>query len=221
MSDILREVDDAMRVERMTRLWHEHGRTIIMVLAAIILGTAFNAGWVAYKDHKARTQTSAILDALKSDNAEDQLKELATSLSGSGKGFAALDAAALAIKDGKFENALSYYSSVEQDKSVPADLRDLSTIQRVSLAMDHQKDVDADALLASLSPVATSKTSPWAPRALLVQALIKANLKQDYAGALEDVVALGAEQAAPPSLQAQAKALQDIYAYKAQTSSDQ
>jgi hypothetical protein len=52
MSDILREVDEAMRVEKMTRLWAEHGNTVIAAIVALILGTALSSGWNAWQHHQ-------------------------------------------------------------------------------------------------------------------------------------------------------------------------
>ena len=82
----------------MNRLWQDHGKTILMMIGAIILGTALNSAWTSWKTHQAEAQTTAIIDAMKSDAPVKNLKELTATLKGSGRAFAALDSATLSLE---------------------------------------------------------------------------------------------------------------------------
>ncbi|MDD3020379.1 MAG: tetratricopeptide repeat protein [Alphaproteobacteria bacterium] len=211
MSDILREVDEMMRADRMNSLWQQHGKTILLGIGAIILGTALNSGWMAYKSHQAQIQTTAIIDAMKSDNPVSSLKDLTASLKGSGRAFAALDAASLALDSKNYGDAIAMYTIAQQDKSAAQDLRDIATLQKVSIMLDHSEDAKAEDLLAELKPLLANTKSAWRLRALLVSAMVKAHKSKDYQGALDDLAVLSADQTIPPSMASQVSALQDVY----------
>lgn len=216
MSDILREVDEAMRVERMQRLWEQHGKTIIFILAAIILGTAADAGWKGYKAHKAEKQTSALLNAVTGDDPAAGVAKLTTELHGSGLAFAALAAGKAAIEKQDYEAAIGFYQDALKDKSIQADLHDLIVVQLVSLELDHQEKTTGQELLDQLAPVLKSNQSAWYPRGLLLSAVIKAHKDKDYKGALEQLALMSAVPDLPASLQAQMDALKEVYTYNLQ-----
>ncbi len=211
MSDILREVDDLMRADRMNRLWREHGKTVLLGIGAVILGTALNSAWTAYKSHQAQSQTTAIIDAMKSEDPSASLKSLTSSLKGSGRALAALDAASLDLEAKKYDDAIAMYAIVQKDKSAEQDLRDIATLQKVSIMLDHTSDAKADDLLSELKPVLDNDKSVWRLRALLISAMVKAHKSQDFRGALNDLAVLSADQGIPPSMASQVSALQDVY----------
>lgn len=82
-SDILREVDEALRVEKAKKFWAEHGKALIALAVALVLGTAAQSGWRAYQHHKAETSTAQFVDALKSKDPTTSLKALSAEKSGS------------------------------------------------------------------------------------------------------------------------------------------
>lgn len=213
MSDLLREVDEAMRAERMKRLWEQHGNTVVMVVAALILGTAANSGWKAYKTHQAQKQTTVLIEALKSDDVAAKIDPLTQELKGPNRALASFDAGALALEKQDFDKAIGYYENVIKDKSIPQDLRDLALVQMISIQLDHKTDLSGDDLLKAIAPVSTSEKSSWRPRGLMLSALIKAHKNRDYKGALEDLALLSAYQSLPTSMQAQAQALKEVYSY--------
>ncbi|MDY0029247.1 MAG: hypothetical protein RBR86_04805 [Pseudobdellovibrionaceae bacterium] len=214
MSDILRDVDEMMKADRMSQLWQEHGKSVLFAIGLVILGTAFNSGWTSYKDSQAEIQTTAIIDALQNKDQFASLLEASKTLSGTGKGFATMNAASLAIQDGKLEEAAELYSSIQKDSSLPQDMRDLATVQKVSIQLDANKDAKSADLLAELESVLKNKDSVWQLRALMVSALAKAHKDEDYKSALEDLALLSADTRLPPSMKAQVAALQDVYQSK-------
>ncbi|MCD8562794.1 MAG: hypothetical protein LRY54_01755 [Alphaproteobacteria bacterium] len=48
MTDLLQEVDDMMRQEKLAKLWREHGNFIIGVILAIILATALVSAYKSW-----------------------------------------------------------------------------------------------------------------------------------------------------------------------------
>lgn len=217
MTDILREVDEAMKAERMSRLWQENRKTILLGIGAVILGTALNSGWTTWKDHQAKVQTSALIEAMKSKEPAPALEKLSETLKDSGKAMAALDAASLALENKDYEKAVNLYEITGNDKSIPQDFRDLATVQKVSIQIDHNPDAKAEDLLKELSSVSGNKKSAWRLRAMLTEALVKAHLQKDYKGARANLALLSAEPGLPPTMSAQVSALQKVYQTLEQT----
>ncbi|MCB1557459.1 MAG: tetratricopeptide repeat protein [Alphaproteobacteria bacterium] len=211
MSDILRDVDEMMKADRMSQLWQEHGKTVLTLIGLIILATAFNSGWTAYKNNKAEDQTSQILEALQDKDQYSALRATSEKLDGAGKGFSAMNAAALAVKDGKLSDAISLYDSVIADSSLPQDLRDLASVQKTSILLDESPELSAEGLMKILQPVLDNSNSVWRLRALMVSSVIKAHKLSDYQGALEDLALLSADNRLPPSMSSQVSALQKVY----------
>lgn len=215
MTDILREVDEAMRAERMNRIWQQHGKSILFIVAGVILGTAVHSGWSAYKNHQALEQTAALMDALQDKKTPDSLANLTKSLKGSGKALAGLDAADQALSSKRYDDAIALYDVVASDKTVPADMRDLAVVQSVSVKLDHAPKAQPQELIDALAPIAASDKSVWKARALFLSALIKANRMNNYKAALEDLALASVVPNLPSSFEAQIKALQDVYQLKA------
>lgn len=216
MTDILREVDEAMRAERMNRIWQQHGKSILFIVAGVIIGTAVHSGYSAYKNHQAREQTTALMDALHDPKtAGDTLAELTKTLKGSGKALAGLDAADQALSNKRYDEAIALYDVIASDKSVPADMRDLAVVQSVSIKLDHAPNAKPQELVDALAPIATSDKSVWKARALFVSAVIKANRMTNYKAALEDLALASVVPNLPSSFEVQIKALQDVYQLKA------
>lgn len=216
MTDILREVDDAMKAERMSRLWQEHGKTIIALIVLVIVATAANSAWVAWKNNRDARQTTQLIEALTAEHPESKLPEAVKGMSGPLKSLTALKAAGQALKAKNYADAIKLYTDIAADKSAPQDIRDLATVQKVAVQLDQSKEATAESLLADLAPITNTKNeSAWRLRALMLSALVKAHKSEDYKGALEDLALLSAGKDVPPTLAAQASALKAVYETKA------
>ena len=77
MSDLLREVDDAVRAENMKRLWDEHKYAIVTGVAALILGTAAMSFWNNYQYSQNQKHTAEIITAVQSPEPAKTLTETA------------------------------------------------------------------------------------------------------------------------------------------------
>lgn len=212
--DILREVDEALRVEKAQKFWQEHGKAIIACAVALVLGTAANSGWTSYQNTQAEKATAQFMDALQNKEPMESLKKLSATESGAGSALAGLSAASLSIASSQWDNAMAEYSHLLANKKSPQTYKDLATVQMVALKIDHDDKASAENLIALLAPIIKDKTSAWNSRALFLQALIKANKKQDYNGARDDLQVLIANPEISDSFLEQIKALDNVYTIK-------
>lgn len=210
-SDILREVEESLRTDKAIRFWNDHGKTIIAIVAAIILATMAQSGWVAYKKNQNEKSTSQFLEALKTTDPIPSLKKLSAEQSGSGSALSGLTAAAMSVDKKNWTEAIESYKQVSQNKSAPKPFRDLATIQMVSLQLDHDKKVAGADLLKSLENIIKDKKSPWQSRAIFTSALIKSSKNNDIASARTDLQTLLATPNLPSSFLDQVRSLDEIY----------
>jgi hypothetical protein len=71
MSELLREIEEDIRAERMHRLWDKFGKSMIRVSIAVIIGTALGVAWQHYQKSQAMEHTSQLLAGLDKMNASD------------------------------------------------------------------------------------------------------------------------------------------------------
>lgn len=224
MSEILRDLDEMMRAERMARMWRTHGRMIIFVIIVLVVGTAAQAAWKSYNSHIAREQTGKILSAAADETGEALIK-LAKDLKGNGRAIATFEAARGLKEKGHYAEAIALYRDLLNEKRMVPELRDLAVIEMVSLEIDHGSEASAapdqkpSALLGELEPILKSEKSgtpsAWLPRAILLAAVIKANLQGDNQGALDELAKIGGladQKIMPQAVSAQAEALKTVYA---------
>lgn len=224
MSEILRDLDEMMRAERMARMWRTHGRMIIFVIIVLVVGTAAQAAWKSYNSRIAREQTGKILSAAASEDPNQALVKLSKDLKGNGRAIATFEAARAFKEKGHYAEAIALYRDLLNEKRMAPELRDLAIIEMVSLEIDHGSEASAapdqkpSALLGELEPILKSEKSgtpsAWLPRAILLAAVIKANLQGDNQGALDELAKIGGladQKIMPQAVSAQAEALKTVY----------
>lgn len=211
MSDILREVDEAMRVEKMTKLWAEHGNTVIAAIVALILGTALSSGWNAWQHHQNLQSTAALLDSLQTESPLASLETLGKKEKGNAKAFSLLAAAAMALDEKSPDKAVALYKTLAADAGVSDVFRHLALVQKVAIELDGTTEISSSEMLSDLAPVLKDKTSPWQARALLLSALVKAHKNGDNNGAIADLEILSAIPNLSPTVKEQAVALRQVY----------
>lgn len=209
--DILREVEESLRTEKAIRFWNDHGKTIIAIVAAIILATMAQSGWTAYKKNQDEKSTSQFLDTIKTTAPIPSLKKLSAEQNGSGSALSGLTAAAMSVDKKNWTEAIELYKQVSENKSAPKPYRDLAAIQMVSLQLDHDKKVTGSNLLKSLENIIKDKKSPWQARAIFTSALIKSSKNKDIASARADLQTLVAIPNLPTSFLDQVRSLDEIY----------
>lgn len=214
MSDLLREVDEAVRADNMKRLWDEHKIAIITAITALILGTAAFSIWKNMELKQNRAATSQILVSLESDKSAAALKETAAQLNGNAQAIAYLNAGSMELKAGNRNQALEAFIAAEKAAKADKTLRDLAVLQKTSLIMDLKPETPAAEILKSLELITKDKSSPFQAEALFLSAFVKGEKDKNYSQAVKDLETLEARADVPGSLKQRAQALQSVYELK-------
>lgn len=91
---LLKEVDDALRADKMGELWRKNKPVVIAFIAALILGTAANSAWQHYREQKGGrmlgmlSENQQLLEHGKADEAAKGFKTIADGASGEFKDLA-------------------------------------------------------------------------------------------------------------------------------------
>lgn len=217
MADIFQEIDEAMRQERLEKLWKNYGAFIIGGIVAIILLTA---GFVAWKNWQSTADRQATLKLHQAMNAQDPAQALSV-LAGDTRpghtGMAYLQAAGLYLERESRDKALQMYDALIRDESAPSDFVGLARILKARLLMDMtgREAVSPDLITEAIAPLLQDRTSPWHWHAALVQALYQANIAGEYEAARSTIAAILSADNAPGVLKNRVRALDHLYALKA------
>jgi hypothetical protein len=71
MSELLREIEEDIRSERMYALWNKFGKSLIRISIAVILGTTIGVAWQHYQKSQAMEHTSQLLAGAEKISAGD------------------------------------------------------------------------------------------------------------------------------------------------------
>lgn len=210
MSDLLEEVDDIMRQERMVALWNQHGNTFIGIIAAIIIGTALVSGYKSWNQSVKESGTATLIQLVESTDFPANINEADLKMRPGLKGIALLSAAGSLVSENKTEEALTLFKQAANDKSLPDDLKDLAVLSTIRLQAGSENAEDAE---KQLKTVWNNKKSPWRYQAHLEAAVIKA-AKEDFTSAREHLNTILDAPALPETLYKKARALEKVYALK-------
>ncbi len=215
MSDIFREVDEALQREKAAKFWKEYGPTLIMAAVLLVVSTAATTGYRTWDSHRNKQETAELITAAESRDMAAAMEEAAKDTRGGHKAIALLNAAAKVAEGKDFAKAASLYQSLSDDQSAPDDLRDLATVLGVRAAMLTQTDgtVDAKAQVEKLLPVAKNKKSAFQLQAKLDAALLYGDALKDYTAALDLLNGFDADTV-PDSIKEKADALKHVYEYE-------
>lgn len=211
MSDLLAEVDEIMRQERLAKLWKEHSAIILtLIIGTIVLTGALSV----YKSWNASVQAeqTAALIALQesSDYPQNILETEKLKMRASLRGITLLGAANTFLKQDKRSEALALYQRAANDNAIPGDFQDLANIMVVRLSID-DKNANADALLSKLKPIWGNPKNPWGPHARIEASVIESHLNGDFTKAQSHLKAVLETTNLPESLYNKARALGHVY----------
>lgn len=201
----LREVDDAVRQDRMLGFWQNYGRWLV---GAIIVGLIAFAGWLYWEHHSTRKSGEA---------AEEMAKVLEVVAGGGTPDTAKLDAlskadqpgyraaaqfakAAVAIGKGDQTRALAIYKSLVADTSLDQTYRDLALVRQTVIEFDKLKPAD---IVARLKPLAVAG-DPWFGSAGEMTAIAYMKMrKPDLAGPI--FAAMAKDKTVPQTIRSRAR----------------
>lgn len=213
MTDIFREVDEALQKEKLERIWRDYGSLIIGGILAIILGTALSTGWTSWQTHRNEQATTAIMAALEDKDPAAKLAALAAEGGGDRAVLAQLMQAGTFAEKGAADKAAPLFKQV-YESGAPESLRDLSRIFYVRAQQQIKAPTaeEAKGLIDILSPVMNNAKSPWTWQARLETAVLTAGPMKNPAGALDVLSAFDKAEGVSPTVKDKATALKQVYA---------
>lgn len=218
MSDLLTEVDEVMRQERLAKFWHENGTLIIIFVAATIILTGVFSAYRTW-DHNVKTeQTNALIAFTNALDYPQNIFDPAFEFDGNFRAIAVLGAAGTFIAQDNPEDAKILYGWLVEDTDIDVHFRHLAIVMHTRLALnsdDPENDLDTKLLLETLAPVLSPK-SPYYAQAQIEAAVIQANLAMDYTAAMTHLNAVLDSKNLPTSLYARAQNLHHVYSLKEQ-----
>ena len=197
----LREVDEELRLDTVSRIWKRWG---VALIAGLVLGLIAFAGYLWWSNHRNETAgvegenlTTALTDLGSGSpkSAEAQLKPLTTS---SSPGYAVAAKMALAdqmlVKDDT-KGAAAAFGAIADDTSLAKPFRDVALVRQVAAAYD---TMTPEQVVARLKDLAVPG-NPWFGSAgeMTAAALVKMN-KPKEAGAM--YAAMVKDESVPDSI---------------------
>lgn len=211
MADIFIEVDEALKQEKLEKIWHRYGGFFIGFLSVIILGTAANAGYKSWEMSKNATQTDLLFAVTtKAGYTADDLLTLSPDLQAGLRSITSIEAAGLYLENGENEKALQTYKTIEADQNTDPAIAQLAYYMISSLS----KDLSAKDKIAKLDIIISNQENPWRYNAMLDSAVLHANAVQNFARARQHLSAILISDAAPKTLKQKAQSLDILYALK-------
>ena len=205
MADIFKEVDEDLRRENLTKLWKKHGREVIGLAVAIVLGVAGVQGWRAYdldRRGKLSDRYAAALElAADGDTSAglNALIDLSEADGGGYAGLAALEEARLRVASGDIGGAIAIWDRIAAESGLGEGFRSAATLFSVLAQFDAG---DPGVLRARLEPLAAAG-EPFRATARELLALLALN-EGDRAGARELYTKIADDREAPSGLRQRA-----------------
>lgn len=212
MSDLLAEVDEVMRQEKLAKFWKENGPFIIAFIVLTILLTGALSAYRAWDTSVKTKQTATMIELMNTSNYPGNIIDTKLNLRSDLRGITLMGAAGTFMAQNKPEDAYTLYTRVAEDKKITDDFRHLALLITARMDMD-KKDANADALLERIKPT-LKNNSPYLPHARVDAALIHAELKGDYPTAIALLNTVLDTPALPPTLYERAQNLQHVYTLK-------
>lgn len=207
MSDLLHDVDEMMRQERLMNIWNRHGNAIIGGILALILAVGLNQGYQTWFKMHAEKQTATLLAA---QNSADDLVKLADGKSGNAAVMARIMAAQKRLEAKKKDEAAALYLAARNDAGADKDLRDLATLLWGRSVMTDDK-VKPEDIRAAFEPLMRDEGQPFYWAARLEAAVIAADRQNDLQGAIDLLDPMLNHPALPFTQSERARALVNVY----------
>jgi hypothetical protein len=209
MSNLLLEIDEAMRRERMEKLWKQYGSYLVGFIVLVVLATGIYSGWRSWNESVRIKDTEYLFSLLDDAKFPDNIKPEALKMRAPLRGVALMNAAGEYLQSGKPAEALKLFEQTGKDKSIPSEIRHLALLMQARLvATDAKSQADPEEIL---QPVLKDTKSPWQPYALLEAAAFSANRGNDYTQARSYLKQILDRENLPQSLYGKAQALDRIY----------
>ncbi len=204
MSDMMHEIDDELRQEKLSLFWKENAGWIIGGIILAIVMTGALTYWRNYQAGKDIAATQQLLTAVNEEN-QLALEAMATMGGDMHSAFAGLIAAGRYAREGDVEKAVTLYDQVAATRGADQLYRDLATL----LSTGHKLDREDPAVLhKALEPL--TKKSIWRFSALEMQALLYAR-EGRMKEAVKSLTEITVNAQAPADLRQRAQTFRELY----------
>lgn len=216
-NDLIQEVEDSLRKEKMDKFWKEYGPYIIAGAVMAVLLTGLIGSWRVWNHAQNEASTNLMLETTIEAGQIDALEEVIPEMRPGHRALSHLSAAGVLLEDGDSDAALSHYRQAAADRSAPSPYRELAALLAVRLEWSLERpDTDARALINALDPLLRNRNSPWHYHAQLQAAQITAHDHRDYAGARQYLAPVLRADGLPQSLTERAQRLDHLYGLRAE-----
>lgn len=215
MSDIFREVDEALQREKAAQFWKNYGPTLVLAAIVLVVSTGAGTAWRAWQTAKHQETTHILIAAAEEKDMATAMEKAASETKGAQKAIAQMNAASKYASAENYAKASELYAKVMSDNAAPQELKDLSTIlhSRAVQMVSKNGESDYKNLISGLEAVASNDKSAFQLQAKLETALLYGDGLKDYTKALDLLKGFDAKDVSP-SLKEKATALQHVYAYE-------
>lgn len=173
MSDVFREVEEALKEDRAKALWKKYGTWVIALAVLVIAAVGGSVWWQNYsrnQEARAGAELVAALSVAEQNQAAgiDALSAYAQESGGDLAAMARLNSAALMANTGDVEGAIAGFRAIVADTAVSTIWRDLAIYLAALHAVDTAPPED---LTAEIQPL-TAEGNPWRHSARELTALL-------------------------------------------------
>lgn len=163
--NLLREIQEDLRRERLEKLWQRYGSVLIGAALAIVVAVAAYQAWKAWELSRREAHSEAFIKAEeRAANDSVAAAEAFSAIADQGRsGLAVLAGfrqAALLADAGKLEDAAAEYAALAARVDHPL-YRDLARLRWVSARLISDPAAAEDARLGEALATLTGETNPW------------------------------------------------------------
>ncbi|MDE1151998.1 MAG: tetratricopeptide repeat protein [Micavibrio sp.] len=205
MSDLMNEIDDDLRRQKLEAFWQENRNWIIGGILLAICSTAGMTWWRSYDYQKNLVQTQGLIQAIESGDAA----KLGTYAGESDRNHAALARlveAGLLVRDGKQAEAIKAYDDVSGTMGADSALRDLAHL----LSIGQRLNTDTPQKLHGEIEKLSGDGDAFRYSALEMDALLYAREK-NMKMAIDRLSVIAAGADAPDDVRTRAVTLRELY----------
>lgn len=214
MSDIFREVDEALQKEKAAKLWKEYGPTLILAAVVLVAATGITTAYRAWSSNTNKAETAKLVMAADEKDIAAAMERASGDTDSNHKAIALMNAASKAASDNNFAKAAELYGIVADDTGTPKDLRDSAIILHTRAILLGKETPDYKVLVEKLKPIAASTRSPFTYIAKVELAVLYGDGLKDYGSALKSLDGIEENETLSASIKEKAAALKRVYAYE-------
>ncbi|MDT0575327.1 tetratricopeptide repeat protein [Croceicoccus sp. F390] len=207
----MREVDDAVRQDRLQGAMARFGMPLIILAVVLVVGLGGYVWWHAQQTAAAEAEAVELvlaldrLEAGQLDAAAQKLAPLVETQSAAYRAPAMMARAGIALEQGDAAQAMRLFDNVAQNEDVAQPLRNLATIRAMAAGFD---TLDPQVVIQRLQPLAAPGDAFFGSAGELVAMAYLKQGKTEPAGAL--FAAIAKDSDTPETLRARARQIAGV-----------